>query len=178
MNTSDPPSVHIQLFPHSEVPLSQTLSRYNRHFMFKPIEKLLGHGITLKMGRKIDAKKETTSMRWSRDEQIANNASVTVVGQGTAAQSQIPGTPVQTASMFPDQTSSPESGFVLDASKQKLQPQETLTVKRQELISFRSKVVSRTHAELWMGRDGQVFLTWLTLCRSTLEMLDRPLARF
>ena len=137
------PSVHIQIFPHSEVSLHQALSRYNRHFMFKPIEQTLVPGVTIKMGRKIDSKKEALGTRWSRDEQIAHNASLQVLQDDELV--------VPQENMFPDQASSPETGFLVNN-----QIVKQVSGRRQELISFRSKVVSRTHAELWMGRDGQV----------------------
>jgi hypothetical protein len=97
--------IHLQLFPHTEVALHQSLSPYNRQFMFKPIEMDLVPGQIVKFGRKIDAKKE--SNRLSRDQQISFNAS-------------------------------------------------SLSEDDNQILAFRSKVVSRSHAELWLGKDGQV----------------------
>ena len=131
------PSVHLQFFPHSELPLHQAL-RFNRQFMFKPIEMDLSFGITVKMGRKIDSKKEQ-GVRWSRDEQVANNASLQIMDS------------IDKPNMFPDQTSSsPDNGYKIESSS------NTIQQRKLEFIAFRSKVVYRSHAEFWLGRDGQV----------------------
>jgi hypothetical protein len=133
------PQVHIQFFPHSEVPLHQALSRANKSFMFKPIEFDLRQGTLVKFGRKIDSMKESTS-RWSRDEQIANNACFvpfTVQHNGLAGGNE-----------ERNETSAAEETPTEDTPP---------TQNAKQLIAFRSKVVSRAHAELWLGKDGQVY---------------------
>ena len=117
---------HLQLFPHSDVNLHPSLSRFHKFFVFKPIEMDITSGMTVKIGRKIDSKKEGNSVKMSREEHVANNASLQ---------------PLQGNTAFPDEVSSD-----MDISSCK-----------SELISFRSKVVSRSHGEIWLGKDGQVY---------------------
>ena len=134
-----PAGVHIQVFPHSEVPLHQALSRANRNFMFKPMEFELSQGTLVKFGRKIDSKKESSS-RWSRDDQIANNACYGPLGSLEAPEK-------DSAPVSVTEEGTPAASSSAAAAQKSCK----------QRIAFRSKVVSRAHAELWLGKDGQVY---------------------
>jgi hypothetical protein len=149
--------VRIQLFPHSD-------GRPSRAFVFKPIELDLGPGSLLKFGRKIDSKKEGPGggSRWTRDEQIAQNASVQELGQTVAPLTNVGTEALQDRlERLSISLQGPNQGPTLGPVQEPVQEPKVTPLpnaqQARQLISFRSKVVSRSHAELRIDKDGQVF---------------------
>ncbi|KAI9001999.1 hypothetical protein BC832DRAFT_561942 [Gaertneriomyces semiglobifer] len=161
MSTSPSPpptlTVRLQLFPHSDRPTHLPANAVDRNqytaFSFTPVEKDLVPGSIVRIGRKVDSKhgglgreKTRVSRRDGasrRENNVADNyvedveidpRRFTYFGDDPIDEA----TPLASASTAP----APETGTVK---------------KKAEFIAFRSKVVSRTHAEMWVGSEGQVY---------------------
>ncbi|KAJ3027027.1 hypothetical protein HDV00_011462 [Rhizophlyctis rosea] len=126
--------IRLQLFPHAEQP-----HRSHYHgFSFPPVEKDLRPGTIVRIGRKVDKRsdkdKDGDRHRSRRDK--SNNVSEgaeemdagDVVGGGPAG------------------AGGPGGRDAMNGERRRI-----------EFIAFRSKVVSRTHAELWADSDGQIY---------------------
>jgi pSer/pThr/pTyr-binding forkhead associated (FHA) protein len=97
----------VQIFPHSELPLSQF--QRTQPFIFTPLELSISPGQVYGIGRKID-KAKPVPRPITREDRATNN--VTMIPFGT---------------------------------------------EEKPSISFRSKVVSRSHAQIWAGKDGLLY---------------------
>ncbi|KAJ3293768.1 hypothetical protein HK104_004203 [Borealophlyctis nickersoniae] len=123
--------IRIQIFPHTEHP-----HRHHHHytpFSFPPVEKDLRPNTIVRIGRKVD-KRGTIShgKKGDKSHNVAEGAEE--IGLGEAMGSE------------PHHVGSPDGGNSTGASAKQ----------RVDFIAFRSKVVSRTHAELWVDKEGQV----------------------
>ncbi|KAH6572823.1 hypothetical protein BASA50_001871 [Batrachochytrium salamandrivorans] len=204
------PSIRLQLFPHSDIPLHQQTSR-NKPFLFNPVEHDIALGTVLRVGRKVDrnyggsgtAAAAATSAAaaagssvpgmsngtardskpTTREQRAANNVSlsedpqqagfVTPVHTGIAAGSSNSAGPSvginngpngnlvkigtrRTASEGPFDPASPRNTIEHTDTPQD-DPYARNSATGSLYVAFRSKVVSRTHAEIWVGRDGQIY---------------------
>ncbi|KAJ3170111.1 hypothetical protein HDU87_008828 [Geranomyces variabilis] len=154
-------TVRIQLFPHSDRPAhladgSRAAANAYTAFSFTPVEKDLFPGSIVRIGRKVDRhsnglSRAATRSRRDRSHNVASGAedmefdpdspviATFVNGAGGGAGSGVGGTPGSGAPSTP-------------ASSAK-----TFITRRADYVAFRSKVVSRNHAEIWVDRDGVVF---------------------
>ncbi|KAJ3098538.1 hypothetical protein HK100_005086, partial [Physocladia obscura] len=139
----------IQIFPHREgIQLLGTIpgTAQAQRFHFDPVERDLKPGMMLKIGRKVD-KKVPLPIIQPPNEVMSDDA---VFSNGPSV---LPSS-YQSASDFLDQTSSRPSAVDLSqtaavAGRSRAQPAV-------DFVAFKSKVVSRAHAELWVSDDGQV----------------------
>ncbi|KNC98655.1 uncharacterized protein SPPG_06337 [Spizellomyces punctatus DAOM BR117] len=143
-----PLTVRLQLFPHSDRPAhhSHQHDRHHHHytaFSFTPVEKDLYPGGIIRIGRKVD--RHHVGREKTRRGDKSNN-----VADGEEEMEFVIGSP-PVAELMDEMEVDRETS---ENSSQ--EPGETIK-RRAEFIAFRSKVVSRTHAELWVGKDGQVF---------------------
>ncbi|KAI8589543.1 hypothetical protein BDZ88DRAFT_417896 [Geranomyces variabilis] len=154
-------TVRIQMFPHSDRPAhladgSRAAANAYTAFSFTPVEKDLFPGSIVRIGRKVDRhsnglSRSATRSRRDRSHNVASGAedmefdpdSPVIAtftngagggagsGAGGAAGTGAPSTPASSA--------------------------KTFITRRADYVAFRSKVVSRNHAEIWVDRDGVVF---------------------
>ncbi|TPX36984.1 hypothetical protein SmJEL517_g00885 [Synchytrium microbalum] len=200
------PSVRIQLFPHIEHHHGHHHHNHSHaeHFVFSPIEKDLKIGTLIKIGRKVDRKRERVAAA-AVAEQLREVTSPTVAvtspstakvvspkRAGTERQKTLSDRQHAATSSTPNVTVNEEDergffgGMAGDANDSMLEDdsaavsatspiskrasmraggsssraggnKEVSPEKRVEFIAFRSKVISRTHAEMWIGADGELY---------------------
>ncbi|KAJ1339670.1 hypothetical protein BSLG_005703 [Batrachochytrium salamandrivorans] len=130
------PFIRLQLFPHSDVPLHQQTSR-NKPFLFNPVEHDIVLGTVLRVGRKVDRSYNAAS-----GASPATRDSNLLLGAESCKQ----------CLTIHYCISDPASPTRLQSDSSSVQQDSTAN---SLYVAFRSKVVSRTHAEIWVGRDGQ-----------------------
>ncbi|KAJ3110175.1 hypothetical protein HK100_003131, partial [Physocladia obscura] len=136
----------IQIFPHREgAQLLGTIpgSAQAQRFHFDPVERDLKPGMMLKIGRKVD-KKVPLPIVQPPDEVMSDEA-VFSDGPGVLPSS------YQSASDQP-----PSRPSVVDLSQTAAAASRLRAQPAVDFVAFKSKVVSRAHAELWVSDDGQV----------------------
>ncbi|KAJ3128652.1 hypothetical protein HK098_003859 [Nowakowskiella sp. JEL0407] len=137
---------HIQLFPHTEA-----LGFHTSHtgFNFSPVEKDLRPGTIVRIGRKVE--KDPNKLKNQKKSKSGDDNNKQLADGGVPGGEGLPGG-------FPDGTNlinaEPDS-MDLDALAG---PSAAPDIPKHDFIAFRSKVVSRTHAEMWVGKDGIVYL--------------------
>eukprot|EP00842_Homolaphlyctis_polyrhiza_P006830 jgi/Hompol1/736/HPOL_000930-RA len=143
--------IRLQLFPQSEVPLHLQTAR-NRPFLFNPVEHDISPGTVLRVGRKVDRAGKDQKPA-SREQRAANNVSLSEdpVSAGFVASSASPVPAAPPAA--PSASSAPVVGSPSAEQDSVAQEAGRSTL----YIAFRSKVVSRAHAEIWVGKDGQIY---------------------
>ncbi|KAI8811099.1 hypothetical protein BJ742DRAFT_754097 [Cladochytrium replicatum] len=149
-------TVRIQMFPHTE---GSNTHAVHMGFNFSPIEKDLKAGTIVKIGRKVE-KDPNRSKSQKKKGGAAEGASA---AEGDAAQAlraisdaeaAIIGATSAGDSMDVDAANANFAGDGGAGPSALKEPEE----KKTDFIAFRSKVVSRTHAELWVGADNQLYL--------------------
>ncbi|TPX51255.1 hypothetical protein SeLEV6574_g00380 [Synchytrium endobioticum] len=219
-NKSAPPSaphenqcltVRIQLFPHVEHHVHHRghHTRDDSHFMFTPVEMDLAVGSVMRIGRKVDRKREREARGGVAPELVASGAvtnSSPVAATGTAGSSNsqqqhhqgqlrndtlrepdrhktlsnrnhhVSGSsddddevfggmigdaedalPANASSSISNKRASMNDSFQIRDGRQVPLAKEKSSERAIEFVAFRSKVISRTHAELWIGADGEVY---------------------
>ncbi|KAI8810165.1 hypothetical protein BJ742DRAFT_210103 [Cladochytrium replicatum] len=149
-----PVTVRIQMFPHTE---GSNTHAVHMGFNFSPIEKDLRAGTIVKIGRKVEKDPNR-----SKSQKKKGGATEGASGaEGDAAQAlraisdadaAIIGATSAGDSMDVDAANATGDGGIGPSALK--EPEE----KKTDFIAFRSKVVSRTHAELWVGADNQLYL--------------------
>ncbi|KAJ3075529.1 hypothetical protein HDU98_007775 [Podochytrium sp. JEL0797] len=144
----------IQIFPHREnaqilgaIPGSTPAQRFH----FEPIERDLKQGMVLKIGRKVDKKPPPAPLA-QPDEPVHENE-LPIPSLPT----DIPVLPssYQSTSGFLDHPPPPLESHAISNSSAPT-PVPATSPLTPDFIAFKSKVVSRAHAELWVSDEGQV----------------------
>ncbi|KAJ3008955.1 UNVERIFIED_CONTAM: hypothetical protein HDU68_002886 [Siphonaria sp. JEL0065] len=154
----------VQIFPHREN--AQILGAIPgqvpaQRFHFEPIERDLKPGMMLKVGRKVDKKPPPAPLAPAEDDNMLMAEAEAIV-----AVNEVPVLPAsyQSTSGFLDQPPRPageQSTAVttlvpVAPATTATPPTEKKEQPQIDFIAFKSKVVSRAHAELWVSDEGQV----------------------
>ncbi|KAJ3241480.1 hypothetical protein HDU81_000532 [Chytriomyces hyalinus] len=131
----------VQIFPHREnaqilgaIPGQSPLSRFH----FEPVERDLRMGSVLKIGRRVDKKTPVAPIvQDTSPEDVAMNDEAVDVPVLPNSYQSTPGQFMERAVAAASSTATPVEPHI-------------------DFIAFKSKVVSRTHAELWVSDDGKV----------------------
>ncbi|KAJ3010164.1 UNVERIFIED_CONTAM: hypothetical protein HDU68_002298 [Siphonaria sp. JEL0065] len=154
----------VQIFPHREnaqilgaIPGQAPAQRFH----FEPIERDLKQGMMLKIGRKVDKKPPPAPLAPIEDDNAAIAEAEAII-----AANEVPVLPAsyQSTSGFLDQPRRPagEQSTAVTAltpaapTTTATLPAEKMEQPQIDFIAFKSKVVSRAHAELWVSEEGQV----------------------
>ncbi|KAJ3245847.1 hypothetical protein HDU78_008436 [Chytriomyces hyalinus] len=131
----------VQIFPHREnaqifgaIPGQSPLSRFH----FEPVERDLRMGSVLKIGRRVDKK-----------------TPVAPIVQDTSPEDVAMGEEAVDVPVLPNSYQSTPGQF-MDRAVAAASSTTTPAEPHIDFIAFKSKVVSRTHAELWVSDDGKV----------------------
>ncbi|TPX58780.1 hypothetical protein PhCBS80983_g02909 [Powellomyces hirtus] len=160
-------TVRIQLFPHSDRPAhiaaADAAGRHTAYtaFSFLPVEKDLYPGSIVRIGRKVDRHNTKvsrhatkTKSRRDRSHNVANGLEEM---EFDAESPPIVSLLQQQQQQLQQQQLDTEAELVAHIGELK-RSSDGKTVKRKaDYVAFRSKVVSRTHAEIWVDRDGAVY---------------------
>ncbi|ORY34467.1 hypothetical protein BCR33DRAFT_722696 [Rhizoclosmatium globosum] len=152
----------VQIFPHREN--AQVLGAIPgapqpQRFHFEPIERDLMKGMVLKIGRKVDKKPPPAPI--AQPDELEPTG-ISIDGELAASTNEVAVLPAsyQSTSGFIDyQPTSSDPHTAGPAASSSTTPAIIPEKKEQpqvDFIAFKSKVVSRTHAELWVSEDGQV----------------------
>ncbi|KAJ1530105.1 hypothetical protein HK096_008405, partial [Nowakowskiella sp. JEL0078] len=141
----DPPTFHIQMFPHTE---AISLQGTHTGFNFSPVEKHIKVGTTIKIGRKVE--KDPNRLKNQKKKSSIGGGAVGGVGEERQL------TDGNMSDVYGDVVGGDESRDGAEPMELDVSGPSTRTeVVKQDFIAFRSKVVSRTHAEMWVGDDNQ-----------------------
>ncbi|KAI8824172.1 uncharacterized protein EV422DRAFT_564880 [Fimicolochytrium jonesii] len=173
--------VRLQLFPHSDRPASQPAPAPGRNgytsFTFSPVEKDLVPGSIVRIGRKVDrhntvaGNADSSRRRGERSANVANGVEEMEFNINDAPLAYFLNENGAGASAEKPKDAEDERAKRKEtkrksraARESSVPPPSTTSATRPQMIkrtadfvAFRSKVVSRTHAEMWVGREGQVF---------------------
>ncbi|KAI8817239.1 uncharacterized protein EV422DRAFT_509079 [Fimicolochytrium jonesii] len=177
-------TVRVQLFPHSDRPhqptgpFGRSLLHSYTAFSFSPVEKDLVPGSIVRIGRKVDRHSSSVgenslsqsltrqkTRRGDRAHNVANGVEEMEFAVDNPSVAQYldemmmdeeeaqPGEDRNTRGGHRTKSKSRESSVPSRSGVSR-----TKTIKRKaEFVAFRSKVVSRTHAEMWVGKDGKLY---------------------
>lgn len=143
---------------------------HNRPFLFAPVEKKIKKGAVIQIGRKIDrANKDigagSAPRGTTREDRALHNVSTDPAHMSTGDKSGTSATPGQMNPIILDGNEGNQNVGDLSVIENTEIPVGPLTSMNHssastsppiECIAFRSKVVSRHHAEFFVGDDGQV----------------------
>ncbi|RKO90536.1 hypothetical protein BDK51DRAFT_31475, partial [Blyttiomyces helicus] len=117
--------IRIQLFPHADPNALTATLSRYDGFTFAPVEKDVYPNTIVRIGRKVDRSKDKPGVR--RGDKFNNVAEAPEEMDGSAA----------------------------GRGEDKVAGKNATASRKIEYVAFRSKVVSRTHAELWIDKEGQ-----------------------
>ncbi|KAJ3255758.1 hypothetical protein HDU77_003527 [Chytriomyces hyalinus] len=162
----------VQIFPHREnaqifgaIPGQSPLSRFH----FEPVERDLRMGSVLKIGRRVDKKVcgccvdvfILCLVRFVRGEGVfadsfePTQTPVAPIVQDTSPEDVAMGEEAVDVPVLPNSYQSTPGQF-MDRAVAAASSTTTPAEPHIDFIAFKSKVVSRTHAELWVSDDGKV----------------------